>query len=52
LTPSSWERGYLKEKKTQPKGVGRALLENSGNTSEKSQGGTKNHKGKLPASQD
>jgi hypothetical protein len=25
--PSSWERGYLKEKKTQLKGVGRALLE-------------------------
>ena len=28
------------------------LLENIENTSEKSQGGTKNHKGKLPASQD
>jgi hypothetical protein len=27
-------------------------LENTENTSEKSQGGTKNHKGKLPASQD
>ena len=27
-------------------------MENAENTSEKSQGGTKNHKGKLPASQD
>jgi hypothetical protein len=27
-------------------------LENAKNTSEKSQGGTKNHKGKLPASKD
>jgi hypothetical protein len=28
------------------------LLENTENTSEESQGGTKNHKGKLPGSQD
>jgi hypothetical protein len=38
--------GVFKGKKPQPKGVGRVLLENKENTSEKSQGGTKNHKGK------
>ena len=31
--PSSWGRGYLKEKKPQLKEVGRALLENTKNTS-------------------
>jgi hypothetical protein len=31
--PSSWGRGYLKEKKTQLEGVGRVLLENTKNTS-------------------
>jgi hypothetical protein len=49
--PSSWEREYLKEKTT-PKGVRKVLLENTENTSEKLQGGTKNHKWRLPASQD
>jgi hypothetical protein len=35
-TLSSWGMGYLK-KKPQPKGVGRALLENTENTGDKSQ---------------
>jgi hypothetical protein len=32
MVPSSWERGYLKEK-PQLKGMGRELLENTKNTS-------------------
>ena len=44
--------GVFKGKHPQLKGVWRVLLENAENTNEKSQVGTKNHKWRLPASQD
>jgi hypothetical protein len=52
VDPEYLGKGVFKKNNHNPKGYGGCYWENAENTSEKSQGGMKNHKGKLPASQD